>query len=382
MYKIAFLFLLPLLLLGARIDTNILYLELQTKKPPTLSNIIDEPKDLGLMGAKLAIEDSKKTSSFMDQYYTLETDVSFDENKLIKTFEDYINKGNSYVILNAPASFIEKILAHPLSSKALIINGTNTDTALRKKYCQSNFIHTIASDAMAYDGLMQFLIKRNFKNILLIRGENPKDLLIAEAIKNSSKKFGAKIVEEKVWDNNSDIRRKATAELPSFTQSDDYDVVLVADFYGDFGEYLYFNTWLPRPIAGTQGLMPKTWHKVIEQWGAAQMQNRFEKFASRWMESEDYSSWVAVRTIIESISHTNTNDLKTNIAFIRSNDFELAAYKGKKLTFRDYNGQVRLPISLVQPRGLISTSPQDGFLHPVTDLDTLGIAPFEMECKK
>jgi hypothetical protein len=31
---------------------------------------------------------------------------------------------------------------------------------------------------------------------------------------------------------------------------------------------------------------------------------------------------------------------------------------------------------------LISTSPQVEFLHPVTDLDTLGIAPFEMECKQ
>ena len=55
---------------------------------------------------------------------------------------------------------------------------------------------------------------------------------------------------------------------------------------------------------------------------------------------------------------------------------------GRKLSFREYNGQVRIPISLVQPRALISTSPQVGFLHPITDLDTLGIAPFEMECKK
>lgn len=41
-----------------------------------------------------------------------------------------------------------------------------------------------------------------------------------------------------------------------------------------------------------------------------------------------------------------------------------------------------MPISLVGPRALISTSPQEGFFHPTTDLDTLGIAPFEMKCKK
>jgi ABC transporter substrate binding protein (PQQ-dependent alcohol dehydrogenase system) len=112
------------------------------------------------------------------------------------------------------------------------------------------------------------------------------------------------------------------------------------------------------------------------------MQSRFESFASRWMESKDFSNWVAVRTIISSIMKTKTVDLKTNLDFIYSTDFDIAAYLGRKLSFRDYNGQIRMPISLVQPRALISTSPQEGFLHPTTDLDTLGIAPFEMKCKK
>ena len=118
------------------------------------------------------------------------------------------------------------------------------------------------------------------KNIFLISGQNPKDIQISEDIKRAVKKFGAKIVKEKVWDNNSDIRRRATEELPSFTQASDYDVIVVADYFGDFGELLYFNTWFPRPIAGTQGLTPVTWHKVIESNGAAQMQSRFESFAS------------------------------------------------------------------------------------------------------
>ena len=54
---------------------------------------------------------------------------------------------------------------------------------------------------------------------------------------------------------------------------------------------------------------------------------------------------------------------------------------GRKLSFRDFNGQLRTPISLIQPRALISTSPQVGFLHPITDLDTLGVAKFELKCK-
>ena len=364
------------------LNVNILYLEQKIEKPPVLSNVIEEPNDLGLKGAQIAIIDSNKSAKFLNQNFNLETKISYDENELISTFEEFIKNKNQYVILNVEDPLLEKLLKNPLSKDVLLINASSENTNLRKTICEKNLLHTSASNAMLYDGLMQFLVKRDFKKILLLSGTNPKDLLIKEDIKRAAKKFGAKIVAEKSWENNSDIRRKASDEFPAFTQAKDYDVILLADYYGDFGEFVYFNSWLPRPVAGTQGLTPVLWHKVIEQWGAAQMQSRFEKFASRWMESKDYSNWLAVRTIITAISKTNTANFKTNLDFIYSDDFDVAAYMGRKLSFRDYNGQIRIPISLVQPKALISTSPQVEFLHPITDLDTLGIAPHEMECKK
>ena len=364
------------------LKVNILYLEQKIQTPPVLSNIIEAPLDLGIKGAQLSVKDSNRSSKFLNQNFELISKISYDKKELIDTFEKFINENNSYVVLNVEDDLFRTLLKNPLSKKALIVNASSQTSSLRRNYCEDNLIHTIASNAMLYDGLVQFLVKRNFKKILLVSGQDPKDVLIKEDMKHSIKKFGAKIIEEKVWDNKSDIRRKAGAEFPSFTQANDYDVILLADYYGDFGEFMYFNSWLPRPVAGTQGLTPVTWHKVIEQWGAAQMQKRFEKFASRWMKSKDFSNWLAIRTIISSINQTKTDNVDKNIAFIRSKDFEIGAYMGRKVSFRDFNGQMRMPISLVQPRALISTSPQVGFLHPVTDLDTLGVAPYEMNCKK
>lgn len=364
------------------LDVKILYLEQKIQKPPVLSNVIDEPDDLGLKGAQVAIIDSNKSAKFLNQNFELIEKISYDENELIQAFEEFVNNKNSYVVLNVEDSLLEKIRTNPLSKESLLINASSQSTNLREQICDKNLLHTIASNAMLYDGLMQFLVKRDFKDIFLITGTNPKDILVNEDIKKAAKKFGAKIIIEKTWENSTDIRRKASEEFPAFTQAKDYDVILLADYFGDFGESIYFNTWLPRPIAGTQGLTPVTWSKVIEANGAAQMQKRFEKFASRWMQSQDYSNWVAVRTIITAITNTKTADLKTNLDYIYSDKFDLAAYMGRKLSFRDYNGQLRMPIALIQPRALISISPQNGFLHPITDLDTLGIAPFEMKCKK
>ena len=377
-----FLLMLSAFLNAQILDVKILYLEQKIQKPPVLSNIIEEPEDLGLKGAQIAVIDSNKSAKFLNQSFELIEKISYDENELIQAFEEFVKNKNSYVILNVEDSLLEKIRTNPLAKNSLLINASSQSTHLRSEICDKNLLHTIASNAMLYDGLMQFLVKRDFKDIFLISGNNPKDILIKEDIKRAAKKFGANIIKEKVWENTTDIRRKATEEFPVFTQAKDYDLILVADYYGDFGESMYFNTWLPRPIAGTQGLTPVTWNKVIESNGAAQMQSRFEKFASRWMESRDYSNWVAVRAIITAITNTKTADLKTNLDYIYSDKFDLAAYMGRKLSFRDYNGQLRMPIALIQPRALISTSPQAEFLHPITDLDTLGIAPFEMKCKK
>ncbi len=374
---------LSISLFSKELNIDILYMEEIIEKPPALSNVIEEPKDSGLRGAELAIKDSKKTSMFSHHNFVLHTSISKDQKILIKSFEDFVTKSDmsAYVILNVSDDLFDKIIKNPLFSKALVINSTNTTTRFRQTVCKQNLFHTIASDAMLYDGLVQFLIKRDWKKWLLLKGTTSEDKKIVEAIKRSTKRFGGDIVDEKTWTFDSDIRRRAQNEMPSFTQSKEHDVVLVADYYGDFAQYVYFNTWIPRPVAGSAGLTPVTWHKVIEAWGAAQLQSRFERFTHRWMNSKDYASWVAVRVLVTSIGKTDTDGIEKNIDFMRSDRFDIAAYKGRKLTFRDYNGQIRLPISLVHPKALVSSSPQVGFLHPITDLDTLGITPQEMKCK-
>ncbi|NNF76588.1 MAG: branched-chain amino acid ABC transporter substrate-binding protein, partial [Rhizobiales bacterium] len=61
--------------------------------------------------------------------------------------------------------------------------------------------------------------------------------------------------------------------------------------------------------------------------------------------------------------------------------FELAGFKGLPLTFRKWNWQLRQPILLIQPQALVSVSPQEGFLHEVSVLDTLGEDRRETGCK-
>ena len=190
------------------------------------------------------------------------------------------------------------------------------------------------------------------------------------------------IVDKKRWSFDTDLRRSAQREVPLFTQVGDYDAVVVADELGDFGEFLLYNTWLPRPVVGTQGLTPVAWHRVVEQWGAAQLQRRFDKQARRWMNSTDYAAWAALRSIGEAVATLNKTEPCNGIRqHLLSEKFQLAGFKGRKLSYRPWNGQLRQPISLVHPRALVSQSPQEGFLHPQTELDTLGFDRPESQCQ-
>ena len=62
-------------------------------------------------------------------------------------------------------------------------------------------------------------------------------------------------------------------------------------------------------------------------------------------------------------------------------EFTIAAFKGEGLSFRSWNQQLRQPILLVNPRVLVSVSPQEQFLHQRTPLDTLGYDEPESECR-
>jgi ABC transporter substrate binding protein (PQQ-dependent alcohol dehydrogenase system) len=234
---------------------------------------------------------------------------------------------------------------------------------------------------MLTDALAQFLMLRQWDEWLLIEGEGPGDAAYAASIRASAAKFGAEIVAEKVWAFDADMRRNAQQEGPLFTQGPDHDVVVVADVIGDWARYLPYNTWEPRPLAGTEGLVPAAWAPVVEQWGAVQLQNRFEDLAGRPMRPVDYGVWAAARAIGEAVTRTGSTDPAALRTYMLSDAFELAGFKGSPLSFRPWDGQMRQAIPLAHPRALAAIAPFDPYLHERTPLDTLGADEPESDCE-
>lgn len=355
--------------------------------PQTLSPLDQPAADDGVAGAKLAIEDNNTTGKFLNQRFTLIERRIKDDEDAAQAVNELAGKAG-FILADLPADALLKVADALRGRGTTLLNVGATDDRLREQDCRANVIHVAPTRSMLADGLGQYLVWKQWKRWLLVTGSHDNDKLFADALRRAATRFGARIVEERTFEDTGGARRTDSGvtliqrQMPVFTQkAPAYDVLVAADESEVFANYLPYRTWDPRPVAGSAGLRPTSWDPAQDQWGATQLQNRFMKLASRRMDALDMQAWMAVRMIGEAASRTNSGDAKTLTDYLKGPNFTIAAFKGTRLSLRDWNLQLRQPILLADGRMIVSVSPQEGFLHQVSELDTLGVDRPETKCK-
>ncbi len=379
-----FLWIPVLLALSSTAEAATVHIAFLGRQPedlrPAAANLEPVHADIGLRGAELGIEDDNTTGRFTGQTFKLLGAILNHGEDPRRAFYFLLKEGYRHIIVNLPASDIQQLADMEGAEAVILYNAGAYDDRLRGRDCRANVLHTLPSHAMRADALGQYLKKKRWEDWFLVPGKRQQDRLFARAIRRTAKRFGVKLVAEKPWTHDFDARRTAQALVATFTQGVEYDILLVADEAGLFGDYFPYRTWLPRPVAGSQGLIATAWHPAHEQWGAVQLQNRFRERAGRWMKPRDYAAWLAVRAIGEAATRSQSVDFAKIREFLLSDRLALAGFKGRPLSFRRWNGQLRQPILLSGPRAVVAVAPLEGFLHPADELDTLGYDERESLC--
>ncbi len=352
-------------------------------------SLLDKPaQDNGLAGGRLAMSDNDTTGRFMNQAFELVDRPVRADDAPATALGFLAESGTKLVLSDLPADWLVKLADAGRSDQIVLFNVAASDDALRQEDCRSNVIHVAPSRAMLADGLAQYLIWKKWSRWVLVYGSHSEDVLLAAAYRRAAKRFGARIVQEREFKDSGGARQtdsgvvQTQQQIPVFTQGlPDYDVLVTADANEVFAGYLPYRTWDARPVVGSAGLRPVSWDAASASWGGTQLQDRFIRVAHRRMTSLDMQAWTACRMIGEAASRAASADPDKIMQVIKGADFGVAAYKGQKLSLRNWDWQLRQPILLSDGRTVVSISPQPGFLHQVTELDTLGFDRPETKCK-
>ena len=360
----------------------------RAEKKTTISLLDYPPDNDGVAGARLALEDNNTTGKFLNQRFLLEEARVKEGTDPTDIVLQLAGRGISFVILDLPADMLLKAAEAGRGRGLVFFNTGAIDDRLREEDCRADVIHVAPTRSMLADGLAQYLVFKRWLRWLLVVGSHEADRLFAAALRRAAGRFGARIVEQRVFEDTGGARRTDSGlvqiqrQIPLFTQgAPAYDVLVAADESEVFATYLPYRTRDARPVAGSAGLIPKSWDAAHDQWGANQLQNRFMQLFSRRMTALDMQAWSAARMIGEAAARAASGDAQTMLAYLKGPEFALAAFKGQKLTLRDWNLQLRQPILLADGRTIVSVSPQEGFLHQFSELDTLGIDRPETKCR-
>lgn len=288
--------------------------------------------------------------------------------------------GVHFVLADVPDAIMAGLAARVRGRELLLFNVSSLDDRLRKELCQGNLLHLSPSRAMLSDALAQYLVSRKWRDILILKGTREADEDLYGAVQRSARRFGLKPVDTRPFQLGRDPRQRNRNNILLLTSGRDYDVVTVVDTDGEFAREVPYQTQLPRPVAGSAGLVPDWWHWSWERHGAPQLNGRFMKLAHRQMTGYDWSAWMGVKALAEAVVRTGSTDFQSLLAYLKGKEIVLDGFKGYRLSFRPWNGQLRQPLFLTTPNWVVRRVPLAGFLHARNNLDTLGFGPEEVSC--
>ncbi|MGH6736676.1 MAG: ABC transporter substrate-binding protein [Methyloceanibacter sp.] len=369
-------------------NMRIVYLGKEYEEPLPLSYAEKPIPDKGIQGARLMLKEANQAGNFVGHSFELIEAIVPEDGDVVAKAKEALANGERFFIADLEPDDLLAVADLPDAKDAIILNIRSSATKLRQEECRDNVFHIIPDYAMRADALAQYLIWKKWPEWFVIRRDTEEDRDFLEQVKRAAR-FGGKVVEDHIYAlppgarNLDSGHQQIQQQMPMETESaPDHDVVWVINSDDDFGDYLMYRTYTPRPVVGTQGLQATAWDKSYTESGAMHFQNAIPRLAERPPVERDYTAWLGFRSLSESAMKSGKVAPKAVKRYMLSDQFRLEAFKGQALSFRDWDHQMRQPIILGGgTRVPVSTSPQDGFLHPINLTDTLGFDKAESKCK-
>jgi ABC transporter substrate binding protein (PQQ-dependent alcohol dehydrogenase system) len=334
-------------------------------------------------GAQAAIRESRIIGRSIGVKFSLEhVEIESVDDAVEAVVRQTTGTAVKAVLLDLPlAPFRAVVERFSKADDVIFFNIRHRDDTFRQAECAASLFHALPSHRMLTDALAQYLKSRGWTRVLVLARETQEDQNLADRFTVSARKFGLTLADRRAFVLGNDPRERDKNNIALLTGGARYDAVFLADGEGEFGRYVPYATFRPRPVVGTDGLVASAWHWTWERYGAPQLNQRFDRRASRHMAAQDWAAWVAVRSVVEAVARSGSTDVATIRTTLTADDFAVDLYKGVPGGFRPWNHQLRQPILLHTYNAVIARAPIEGFLHKDNILDSLGIDRGESACR-
>ena len=332
-------------------------------------------------GAEVGIDDAQALARHIQADFALDRVTVASAANVAPAVVAAADAGTRFFLIDAPAEAYRPLAAAVRGRDVLLFNVSEPEDKLRRELCAPEFIHVYPSRAQLMDGLVQFLVSRKWRELLVLEGPLPADAAITKAFTHSAQKFGARIVADQHFKPGTDPREREQNDPALLSAINrDFDAAFVADAAFDFARTVPYQLARPRPVVGSIDLEPVAWHWTWERHGAPQVNSRFEKKSGgRHMDGADWAAWMAVKMIVQAALRTGATDFAKQRAFLLgSGAFD--GDKGIAVSVRPWDHQLRQAVLLAAPYEVVADAPVEGFLHQVNELDTLGDDVPESPC--
>ena len=128
------------------------------------------------VGAQVGIEEAQALSRALKIDFALERITVKSADALAPAvMQAREAKGIHFFIVDAPAEAFRPLAEAVRGRDVLLFNATAPDDWLRRELCAREIVHTLPSLAMTMDGLVQHLVSRKWRDILVLQGPAPAD---------------------------------------------------------------------------------------------------------------------------------------------------------------------------------------------------------------
>jgi len=140
------------------------YLREMVEHPRPASRLDKEPKDAGIAGAKMAIEENNAGGRFTGHDYSLDVSTVSSADKAVEALQKFLDSDHHYIVVDASADTLLKLADWAKGKDILLFNVRATDVSLRQEDCRPNVMHIIPDRYMLADALAQYLVTMDWQD--------------------------------------------------------------------------------------------------------------------------------------------------------------------------------------------------------------------------